>query len=85
MSGFDIAIHEGYAREEGLDAEMVLMSGTLSAQGITAEQVDFGMSAGALLAARVPARYRPSAVAPANTSTSSGWPVERMTPPVLTE
>jgi ABC-type nitrate/sulfonate/bicarbonate transport system substrate-binding protein len=53
MSGFDIAIHEGYAREEGLDAEMVLMSGTLSAQGITAEQVDFGMSAGALLAARV--------------------------------
>src|SRR3954471_6858159 len=25
MSGFDIAIHEGYTREEGLDAEMVLM------------------------------------------------------------
>ena len=51
MTGFYIAVEEGYAREEGLDAEMVQMTGTLSAQGITARQVDFGMSAGALLAA----------------------------------
>src|SRR5688572_20262143 len=53
MTGFYIAVQEGYTREEGLDAEMVLMSGTLSAQGIVARQVDFGMSAGSLLAARL--------------------------------
>src|SRR5688572_20320794 len=33
MTGFYIAVEEGYAREEGLDAEMVQMTGTLSAQG----------------------------------------------------
>jgi ABC-type nitrate/sulfonate/bicarbonate transport system substrate-binding protein len=51
MTGFYIATEQGYTREEGLDAEMVQMNGTLSAQGIVARQVDFGMSAGALLAA----------------------------------
>jgi len=51
MTGFYIAIERGYTREEGLDAEMVLMNGTLSAQGLVAGQVDFGMSAGALVAA----------------------------------
>jgi ABC-type nitrate/sulfonate/bicarbonate transport system substrate-binding protein len=53
MTGFYVAVQEGYTREEGLDAEMVLMNGTASAQGMVARQVDFGMSAGALLAAYV--------------------------------
>jgi ABC-type nitrate/sulfonate/bicarbonate transport system substrate-binding protein len=53
MTGLYVAIAQGYTREEGLDAEMVLMNGTLSAQGIVAHQVDFGMSAGALLAAHL--------------------------------
>jgi NitT/TauT family transport system substrate-binding protein len=51
MTGFYIATQEGYTREEGVDAEMVRMTGTTSAQAMTAGQVDFGMSAGALLAA----------------------------------
>src|SRR5829696_8776467 len=51
MTGFYIALQEGYTAEEGVEAEMVRMNGTLSAQGIVAKQVDFGMSAGALLAA----------------------------------
>jgi NitT/TauT family transport system substrate-binding protein len=53
MTGFYIATEEGYTREEGLDAEMVQMVGTLSAQSMIARQIDFGMSAGALLAARL--------------------------------
>ena len=51
MTGFYIAIQEGFTVDEGLDAEMVLMNGTLGAQGMVARQVDFGMSAGASLAA----------------------------------
>lgn len=51
MTGFYIAIQEGFTVDEGLDAEMVLMNGTLAAQGMVARQVDFGMSAGASLAA----------------------------------
>jgi ABC-type nitrate/sulfonate/bicarbonate transport system substrate-binding protein len=51
MTGFYIAIQEAYTVEEGLDAEMLLMNGTLSAQSMVARQVDFGMSAGASLAA----------------------------------
>jgi NitT/TauT family transport system substrate-binding protein len=53
MTGFYIAIQEGYAREDGVDPEMVLMNGTVSAQSMTAGETDFGMSAGALLAAYV--------------------------------
>jgi len=53
MTGFYIASQEGYLREEGVDAEMVRMTGTASAQAMTAGQTDFGMSAGALLAAYV--------------------------------
>jgi NitT/TauT family transport system substrate-binding protein len=53
MTGFYIAGQEGYLSEEGLDAEMVRMTGTASAQAMTAGQTDFGMSAGALLAAYV--------------------------------
>lgn len=51
MTGFYVAIQEGYTVDEGLDAEMLLMNGTLAAQGMVAGQVDFGMSAGASLAA----------------------------------
>jgi NitT/TauT family transport system substrate-binding protein len=51
MTGFYIAIQEGFTVDEGLDAELVLMNGTLAAQGMVAHQVDFGMSAGASLAA----------------------------------
>jgi NitT/TauT family transport system substrate-binding protein len=51
MTGFYIAVERGYTREEGIDAEMVFMNGTVSAQGLVAGSVDFGMSAGALLAA----------------------------------
>jgi ABC-type nitrate/sulfonate/bicarbonate transport system substrate-binding protein len=53
MTGFYIASQEGYLREEGVDAEMVRMTGTASAQAMTAGQTDFGLSAGALLAAYV--------------------------------
>jgi ABC-type nitrate/sulfonate/bicarbonate transport system substrate-binding protein len=53
MTGFYVAIQEGFAREEGLDAEMVLMTGTLSAQALIAREIDFGLSAGALLAAKL--------------------------------
>src|SRR3954452_7865602 len=49
--GFYIAVQEGFAAEEGLDAEIVRISGTASAQTMVAKQVDFGMSAGALLTA----------------------------------
>jgi NitT/TauT family transport system substrate-binding protein len=51
MTGFYIAVQEGYTRDEGVDAEMVMMNGTASAQSMVAKQVDFGMSAGALLTA----------------------------------
>ena len=53
MTGFYVAVEEGFACEEGLDAEMVLMNGTAAAQSMVAHQVDFGMSAGALLTAYV--------------------------------
>jgi NitT/TauT family transport system substrate-binding protein len=53
MSGFYVAIQEGYAREEGLDPQWVQMTGTLSAQGIVAGQVDFSTSAGGTLVARL--------------------------------
>ncbi len=51
MTGFYIAVQEGFTTEEGLDAEMPMMNGTLAAQGMVAGQVDFSMSAGASLAA----------------------------------
>jgi ABC-type nitrate/sulfonate/bicarbonate transport system substrate-binding protein len=53
MTGFYVAIQEGYTHEHGLDAEMVQMLGTPSAQAMIARQVDFGMSVGALLSARL--------------------------------
>jgi ABC-type nitrate/sulfonate/bicarbonate transport system substrate-binding protein len=53
MVGFHIAVEEGYTRAEGLDAEMVRIAGTPSAQAIVARQVDFGMSVGSLLAAHM--------------------------------
>jgi ABC-type nitrate/sulfonate/bicarbonate transport system substrate-binding protein len=53
MSGFYVAIQEGFAREEGLDPQWVQMTGTLSAQGIMARQVDFSTSAGGTLVARL--------------------------------
>src|SRR5207248_207393 len=49
--GFYIAVQEGFAAEEGLDAEIIRIGGTASAQTMVAKQVDFGMSAGALLTA----------------------------------
>jgi NitT/TauT family transport system substrate-binding protein len=53
MSAFYIALQEGFAREEGLQAEWVHMPGTQGAQGIVAGQVDFSASAGAMLVARL--------------------------------
>jgi NitT/TauT family transport system substrate-binding protein len=52
-TGLYVATQRGYTREEGLDAEMVQMGGALSAQGLVGHQIEFGMSAGALLAARM--------------------------------
>jgi ABC-type nitrate/sulfonate/bicarbonate transport system substrate-binding protein len=51
MQSFYIAIQEGFAIEEGLDAELLLMTGALGTQGMLAGQVDFSKSAGAMLIA----------------------------------
>jgi NitT/TauT family transport system substrate-binding protein len=53
MTGFYIATQQGYTAEEGLDAEMIQVRAGAAAQTMLAREIDFGMSAGTLLTARL--------------------------------
>jgi ABC-type nitrate/sulfonate/bicarbonate transport system substrate-binding protein len=53
MVGFYIATQQGYTTEEGLAAEMVQVRAGAAAQSMLAREIDFGMSAGTLLTARL--------------------------------
>jgi NitT/TauT family transport system substrate-binding protein len=53
MTGFYIAVHQGYTAEESLDAEMIQVRAGAAAQSMIAREIDFGMSAGTLLTARL--------------------------------
>jgi NitT/TauT family transport system substrate-binding protein len=53
MTGFYIARQEGYTAEEGLVAEMIQVRAGAAAQTMLAREIDFGMSAGTLLTARL--------------------------------
>jgi NitT/TauT family transport system substrate-binding protein len=53
MTSFYIATQQGYTAEEGLAPEMVQVRAGAAAQSMIAREIEFGMSAGTLLSARL--------------------------------